>query len=260
MAFYLINTDQSARKDIATCELWFEHRKAFAGDYDGHEGEHAEFFKNKIEIGDVLFMYHSKIGYVGAGIVLEPWDQRIYQGDQKLLYLNRNEKYEYRVEVDWIHDWRNSPKGGAHGLPLPRGRSWQRINEAKYPSVLIYAAGCTIEALEDYEKNFEKALVESKTSSDEQRKQRLKEANPKPPIITVITKTFQRNPDVVIEVLKRAKGVCEECKKPAPFARRSDGSPYLEVHHVKMLSDGGLDKVENAKALCPNCHRRAHHG
>jgi 5-methylcytosine-specific restriction protein A len=143
---------------------------------------------------------------------------------------------------------------------VPRGRSWQGIDAAKYPSVLIYAAGCTIDALEDYEKRFEEALIESKSSTDEQRKKRLEEANPSPPIITVITKTFQRNPDIVIEVLRRAKGICEECKKPAPFARRSDRTPDLEVHHIKMLSYGGLDNVENAMALCPNCHRKAHHG
>lgn len=258
MAFYLINSDRNARKDMATCDLWFDCKKAFAGDFEGNEGEHSVFFENKLNLHDVLFMYHSKIGCVGAGIVLAPWDRKSYQGDQRILY--QNEKYEYRVEVDWIHDWRNSPKGGVHGLPVPRGRSWQRIDEARYPSVLIYAAGCTIEALEDYEKRFEKSLIESKSDSDELRKKRLEEANPNPPIITVITRVFQRNPDVVIEVLKRAKGVCEECRKPAPFARRSDGTQYLEVHHIKMLSDGGLDKTENAKALCPNCHRQAHHG
>ena len=103
-------------------------------------------------------------------------------------------------------------------------------------------------------------MIESKSSSDEQRKKRLEEANPNPATVTVIAKKFQRNPDVVIEVLKRAKGMCEGCKKPAPFVRRSDGSPYLEVHHIKMLSDGGLDNIENAKALCPNCHRQDHHG
>ena len=68
-----------------------------------------------------------------------------------------------------------------------------------------------------------------------------------------------RNPDVVVEALLRANGVCERCKKPAPFARRSDGTPYLEVHHRIPLAVGGEDTVENAIALCPNCHRAAHY-
>jgi 5-methylcytosine-specific restriction endonuclease McrA len=31
-------------------------------------------------------------------------------------------------------------------------------------------------------------------------------------------------------------------------------------HHVKQLAHGGEDTVENAIAVCPNCHRKAHHG
>ncbi|MGH8437576.1 MAG: HNH endonuclease [Pseudomonas sp.] len=33
-----------------------------------------------------------------------------------------------------------------------------------------------------------------------------------------------------------------------------------EVHHKVRLADGGLDTVENAIAVCPNCHRQAHFG
>uniref|UniRef100_UPI003D06D395 HNH endonuclease n=1 Tax=Alcaligenes faecalis TaxID=511 RepID=UPI003D06D395 len=62
------------------------------------------------------------------------------------------------------------------------------------------------------------------------------------------------------EVLERASGSCEACKEPAPFKRKSDGTPYLEVHHRIQLAHGGEDTVENAIALCPNCHRKAHFG
>ncbi|HXU34436.1 MAG TPA: HNH endonuclease [Thermoanaerobaculia bacterium] len=34
----------------------------------------------------------------------------------------------------------------------------------------------------------------------------------------------------------------------------------MEVHHRIRLAYGGEDTVENAVALCPNCHREAHHG
>jgi 5-methylcytosine-specific restriction enzyme A len=33
-----------------------------------------------------------------------------------------------------------------------------------------------------------------------------------------------------------------------------------EIHHVKLLADSGEDTVENAMALCPNCHRESHFG
>lgn len=59
-------------------------------------------------------------------------------------------------------------------------------------------------------------------------------------------------------VLKRADGTCEGCKRPAPFFRE-DGSPYLEPHHIHRMADGGPDLPWNVSALCPNCHKRAHH-
>lgn len=69
---------------------------------------------------------------------------------------------------------------------------------------------------------------------------------------------FERNPYVVAAALKKSKGRCGCCGN-AGF-KRQDGGVYLEVHHVKRLADGGSDKLENAAAVCPNCHRELHHG
>jgi 5-methylcytosine-specific restriction endonuclease McrA len=93
-----------------------------------------------------------------------------------------------------------------------------------------------------------------------ERKNRLRDATPIPKRIEVTTTVFDRNPDVVAEVLSRADGICEACKKSAPFIRRSNGTPYLEVHHKTCLADGAEDTVDNAVALCPNCHREAYFG
>ena len=107
---------------------------------------------------------------------------------------------------------------------------------------------------------FDVAVHEALQSSEAQRNIRLDSAPRLPKRIEVMASVFDRNPDVVAEVLCRASGVCEGCTKPAPFVRRSDGSPYLEVHHRIPLAVGGEDTVENALALCPNCHRAAHYG
>lgn len=69
---------------------------------------------------------------------------------------------------------------------------------------------------------------------------------------------FARSPAVVAEVLRIAAGRCELCECAAPFLR-ADGSPYLEVHHVRTLAEDGADTVDNAVALCPTCHRLLHH-
>ena len=70
---------------------------------------------------------------------------------------------------------------------------------------------------------------------------------------------FVRDPNVIAWVLEHAAGACEACGEKAPF-QRDDGEPYLEVHHVRPLAEGGPDTVDNAVACCPNCHRHLHHG
>ena len=82
----------------------------------------------------------------------------------------------------------------------------------------------------------------------------------KPERMSVSTTVFIRNPAVVAEALARAKGICESCNTPAPFKRKSNGEPYLEVHHIKPLSEGGSDTKNNVMAICPNCHKRKHFG
>ena len=69
---------------------------------------------------------------------------------------------------------------------------------------------------------------------------------------------YVRDPHVVAWVAQEANGICEACGLPAPFETYW-GAPYLEVHHIKRLADAGPDTVDNAAALCPNCHRRLHH-
>jgi hypothetical protein len=92
------------------------------------------------------------------------------------------------------------------------------------------------------------------------RRRRLQSALRKPESFFATTIVFKRNADVIAEVLERAAGDCEHCHKPAPFLKAKDGTPYLEVHHKVRLADEGEDTVQNAIAVCPNCHRQLHHG
>lgn len=107
---------------------------------------------------------------------------------------------------------------------------------------------------------FDGLVAQSILLSSKERRKRLDAADKKPTRTQVVSTAFLRNPDVVAEVLCRAAGFCEFCKQPAPFNRAKDGRPYLEVHHRTRLADDGDDTVENAVALCPNCHRKAHYG
>jgi 5-methylcytosine-specific restriction protein A len=113
----------------------------------------------------------------------------------------------------------------------------------------------------DATEEFEKAVEVSLQDDTDKRRERLRN-NPNriPARVPLVTWGFVRNPDVVAEVRFLANGTCQECKKPAPFLRRIDGKPYLEVHHIRRLADQGEDTVANAIALCPNCHRKRHYG
>lgn len=114
--------------------------------------------------------------------------------------------------------------------------------------------------MEEVERELEEETKVSRGLAKKERDKRLKQALKIPRLLTVTTTIYQRNADVVAEALERANGVCERCGAAAPFIRASDGTPYLEVHHKKRLADGGEDTVENAIAVCPNCHRELHFG
>lgn len=72
---------------------------------------------------------------------------------------------------------------------------------------------------------------------------------------SVTTAVYKREPLVLEYAKRRANGICQLCNRPAPFATR-EGEPFLEVHHIVSLEEGGPDTIGNVVALCPNCSRK----
>jgi len=107
------------------------------------------------------------------------------------------------------------------------------------------------------DKTLERKVRKSSTLSLDELKSRASKSTAKPGSRISTTTTYQRDPNVVNYTLKRANGICELCEQPAPF-KKKNGDPYLEVHHVVQLANSGDDTIENAVALCPNCHRKMH--
>jgi 5-methylcytosine-specific restriction enzyme A len=81
--------------------------------------------------------------------------------------------------------------------------------------------------------------------------------NDDPEYRTRMAGSYERDARVRGQVLKRAKGVCEECNQTGFI--KPDGKPYLETHHVISLSEQGPDRPHNVIALCATDHRRAHY-
>jgi 5-methylcytosine-specific restriction protein A len=95
----------------------------------------------------------------------------------------------------------------------------------------------------------------------ELRKRAQKNRRPAQKVSSAPRDVYERSEDLRIFVLRRADGVCEGCDKEGPFKTKSrPGRPYLEPHHTERISDGGPDIPAHVIALCPNCHRRVHHG
>ncbi len=113
---------------------------------------------------------------------------------------------------------------------------------------------------EQLDEELDRTIKKSLQDKTDERKERLAKSSVLPTKVQVISYAFRRNPDVVAEVLRRARGKCESCKRDAPFLRASDDTPFLEMHHMVTLADGGEDTLANATALCPNCHREMHFG
>lgn len=74
---------------------------------------------------------------------------------------------------------------------------------------------------------------------------------------TIKTTTYIRDPYIAEYAKLRADGFCQLCGEKAPFYTKNN-KPYLEAHHLKWLSKGGTDTIDNVVALCPNCHRKMH--
>lgn len=100
------------------------------------------------------------------------------------------------------------------------------------------------------ESSFERDLVEALKANLNNVK-----GNANPRQKEIRTFQYERDPKVVAFTLKMANGVCFDCKNKGPFISKITGLPYLEVHHVRTLKDGGRDKVKSG--VWPFCSSQA---
>lgn len=188
-----------------------------------------------------------------------------YQPDEKKIYLEVNGNP--RTNLIAITSMRRLPaplhvssfRKLSNGEPLkPKTTSggWSYVDPV--PEWIVEIDQTVV--AEKLREQLKQSVNESRVLSSADRAKRLLEAPKLPQEVQTISRSFRRNADVVAQVLERADGVCERCSSDAPFIRASDRTPFLEVHHKKTLAAGGEDTVENAIAVCPNCHRELHFG
>ncbi|TDG02339.1 hypothetical protein E1N52_40265 [Paraburkholderia guartelaensis] len=166
-----------------------------------------------------------------------------YEGDRTIFQVSGFiEHSPIEAEIMRFLGGRVPPQGNTVGTV------WEPLDQKSMPLQTEVSA--------DFEQQVHRAIRLSR----EEREARMRTWPTKPERVEVTSVAFVRNPNVVALVLERADGYCEDCDQPAPFTRKTDGTPYLEVHHIQPLAEDGDDTVGNAVALCPNCHRKRHFG
>jgi 5-methylcytosine-specific restriction protein A len=120
-------------------------------------------------------------------------------------------------------------------------------------------AGGTIPApTEEQARGIEEAHARiARTLSNDELKARAKGAKKKPTVRTTEAAVYVRDAAVAEYAKRLAAGKCDLCEQAAPFKNKQNQA-YLECHHIVWLAQGGEDTIDNAVALCPNCHRKMH--
>jgi 5-methylcytosine-specific restriction endonuclease McrA len=192
-----------------------------------------------------------------AGI--EPSDERPAKPFEITLFLEKDKT----VQATFY----NSIRDGADRDPEPRiGREFISSWLEKGDMVVIGNIGEQLYTAK-VEGDFSSALNPAESvakRATEQTQQRLieraKKVTGKPARKVVSRNDFTRSPVVVMGAIARANGSCEMPECTALLFDKDDDSPYLEVHHIVTLAEGGDDTLLNAAALCPRCHRELHFG
>lgn len=125
--------------------------------------------------------------------------------------------------------------------------------------VIVFALGLVAPKSVEIDDQFKSPKKLSKSSLEDLRKAALANGGPKATYQERAMLVRYRSEAVKLYVRKRAGGICEACKQPAPFQTKK-GEAYLEPHHTTRLADGGPDHPRHVAAVCPNCHRRIHSG
>ena len=196
-----------------------------------------------------------------SGVICKPIKSTLAKtSPHKLFWLWISDVSNLHKILEEKEIWQSFQKASKLVIETPQGKTIRKREKNGKIVLTELTNPKEIVSEEIYGQILQAEIENAKKVSKEKRKKKLKEAPEIPEKITITSIGFKRNPYIIIEVLERANGFCELCEMEAPFLRKKDDTPFLEVHHIQPLAEGGKDTVRNTVALCPNCHREAHFG
>ena len=227
------------------------------GSHLGHYAGFLHRFASEMRIGDyiLLSLMKSKPRKINIGIIIGDYEydseeEEPYWHSRKVIWLEEYFPFD-DVPVGEFREGFKSRDALHQFSAIEEGLEWLR--QFKLPDLM--------KEQELYEKEVKEEVkkLERERQKKENKPIPVPEGEESPKERLVVVKAISRNPRVKAYLLNNAKGICECCDQKAPF-NTEDGNPYLEIHHLKMLADGGSDTIQNAVAVCPNCHRELHYG
>jgi len=237
MAYWFINTDEGARKDVRTCDLWFAHGMAFSGG----EWEKYGLPLRSLAPSDICLMYHNGLGIVGVGRVLESWDGQACSDN--IVY----DDYafpEYRLRVDWYIDIRENPiDTRAEFGYIPRGFLGPIFSKRLTAASLV----SRLESLQEFKSPDELYIATS-----------LQEGGTR----TISVDMHERNPVARKECIEHWGTSCMVCDFVFLDRYGPIGQEYIHVHHLTPLGTLSgtriVDPVKDLRPVCANCHAIIH--
>jgi hypothetical protein len=225
--------------------------------------------RSQVRMGDRVLIWRTtgkdgQRGVVALGEVISDAEIRHDAGSPYWIGAGAGATPEPRVLVRYVHApqlplWLGEHRSLLADLSVARatGGSVFKVTESQWR---VVAAAAGIEPDLDAAPTADAADLERRTRSLRMRGRLGRPAGREKPLSVASPPgtAFERDPQVRAWVLQEARGICELCDQKAPFVCLDD-TPYLEVHHVHTLAEGGADTPENAVALCPNCHRELHY-
>ena len=188
-------------------------------------------------------------GIVSAAPIYDKNDDRWYSDIHQLRSLGTLVHLDEFKSFITINPWSS--------ITYLKTDQWERLKwviNQKNPGFFQNVIAPDVEILNQ---EFEKAVQKAGQKSLSQLKKVAEKKASQSVVSTVQTKVYHRDPAIAAYVKKRADGRCQLCGQKAPF-EDPNSEPYLECHHIKWLSKGGQDSIDNCVALCPNCHRKMH--
>lgn len=247
MRTFFVNTDAISYDGVSRHDEWVRRSVVVTG---GESKYREALFR--IPAGSLVLAYVNGIGVVAIGKTLHGDVLDVVPPNT----INPAEPLEYHKRVSWHLDIRSNPISRAELIELLGQGPLQAVQEVNRGKDALLKRIATLEATPT--KDAKAYILQASALLSYGPINRPSGAQV-PHQTEVQVTHFYRDPKVRAWTLQRAKGCCELCDRPAAFVDE-DQQPYLESHHITMLSNGGPDTPENTAALCANCHRELHFG